>query len=995
MLKKQGYFTYNENGKTLKITGSSGDANSSLAIFNSEKTISFSLPPFINYNSNYAFGILGYYTFNSNLSGTKANGNIIYTNGTSSFTTVYSNGKELNYSKGTGANDYGEISSGNNIDSDFANLATANNICLKIKGNTLEVYKDYKKAFSKTTGNFFGFLSIGTFILNDFVVDDLIEISNYTYVQTATGVTVKYKYKNYVPDTSIKHYMQINNAGFEEIQPTFTKINELEYECSYYIDGMVRGTYGIEIKVENEYKSTTAPKMYVKLTQEVYLLDVDKSKDIILYEEIETDFRHRGLGTLKNITDAKITEINNGNFTFEFIYFINDSIAEYIKTGAIVKVRVGDNRNNQLFRIRNTLINNNKIKVFASAIALSDVLGNYIYDINIEEEKTGIDALNFLLSNTLFLHNFKATGDIFELKIPELEMKNLSNLLLDDEKSIISNYNCKVEFDNFNINLLSTRNGNEIEAREGKNILEIEDDIDDFDICTVLIPKSSDGYMLDEIYVESKYINNYVAIRSQEIVFQDIKISDEYPAIDDVKKALREKAEKVFEVEQIDLPKFSLKLGLKELKNLRFSDYISIGTRIKCYHKRLGTTIDGTVVERQYNPITNENESITIGFRKKSLNQALGTEKINKMITGNMAFTSKKYVNNAIENNLNDFKTTISNNYTTKTDFEALEKTAVSNTSVISAINSTSETGKISSDKINVEVSLSDIVGSDGCELSTYNGTFNFICSALQAGSNSKWFISMDGTSATINVPLTVNDVLTLRYNIIPYSSTIDLGKTNSYFNYGYITSVECYDINCKTKADIASLYSGYTRTDGDLDTYGDGMFSGDVWIKGDLDLYNSSSGIFNCRYCGVVGDLAVTGTKNSSQSTENYGYRKINAYETSEYYFGDVGEAYTENGECYIYLDDIFRECINTELPYQVFITKYGKGDIWVEERTPEYFLVKSDNDISFGWEIKGKRIGYETIRLEEDLEIKKTIENEQEKIDSEIVELRGDKNE
>lgn len=648
MIKRTGFFNYNESKKTLDIMGSSIDYNSSLAIFNSEKTISFSLPPFINYNSNYAFGILGYYTFNSNLSGTKANGNIIYTNGTSSFTTVYSNGKELNYSEGTGANDYGEISSGNNIDSDFANLATANNICLKIKGNTLEVYKDYKKAFSKTTSNFFGFLSIGTFTLNDFVVDDAIEISDYTYVSDETGITIKYKYKNYVPDTTIKHYVQINNIKFENINPTLTKINELEYECSYYIDGIVKGTYAIEVKVENEYKSTTSPKFYAKLIPQVYLLDIDKTKDVILYEEIENDFRHRGLGTLRNITDTKITEVDNGNFTFEFIYIGNDIISKNIKTGAIVKVRVGDNRNNQLFRIRNTVIDNNKIKVFASAIAISDVLDNYIYDINLKEEKNATDTLNYLLSKTLFLHNFKAIGDISEIKIPELEMKNLSNLLLDDEKSIISNYNCKVEFDNFNINLLSTRNGNEIEAREGKNILEIEDDIDDFDICTVLIPKSSDGYMLDEIYVESKYINNYIAIRSQEIVFQDIKISDEYPTIDDVKKALREKAEKVFEVEQIDLPKFTLNLNLKEIKNLKFNDYISIGTKIKCYHKRLGTTIDGTVIERQYNPISGENESITIGFRKKTLNKVLGTDKINKIISGNMAFASKKYVENIV-----------------------------------------------------------------------------------------------------------------------------------------------------------------------------------------------------------------------------------------------------------------------------------------------------------------------------------------------------------
>ena len=52
------------------------------------------------------------------------------------------------------------------------------------------------------------------------------------------------------------------------------------------------------------------------------------------------------------------------------------------------------------------------------------------------------------------------------------------------------------------------------------------------------------------------------------------------------------------------------------------------------------------------------------------------------------------------------------------------------------------------------------------------------------------------------------------------------------------------------------------------------------------------------------------------------------------------------------------------------MFLTKYGKGDIWVNERHEDYFIVQADNDISFGWEIKAKRKGYENYRLEEYVE-------------------------
>ena len=115
---------------------------------------------------------------------------------------------------------------------------------------------------------------------------------------------------------------------------------------------------------------------------------------------------------------------------------------------------------------------------------------------------------------------------------------------------------------------------------------------------------------------------------------------------------------------------------------------------------------------------------------------------------------------------------------------------------------------------------------------------------------------------------------------------------------------------------------------------------------------------------------LAISGSKNCVQETENFGKRLINAYETCDYYFGDIGESQTINGESTVWIDDIFKEIISTEVDYQVFITKYGRGDIWVEERTQDYFVVKSENDINFGWEIKGKRKGYEKYRLEEYVE-------------------------
>ncbi|GEM_PF-2399897 len=121
-----------------------------------------------------------------------------------------------------------------------------------------------------------------------------------------------------------------------------------------------------------------------------------------------------------------------------------------------------------------------------------------------------------------------------------------------------------------------------------------------------------------------------------------------------------------------------------------------------------------------------------------------------------------------------------------------------------------------------------------------------------------------------------------------------------------------------------------------------------------------------DCISTKILGDFKVYGTKNCTIQTEEYGDLDYSAYETTEIYLGDIGEDEVVNGECIVKLDEKLLACVNTDLPYQVFLTKYGKGDIWVEERNHDSFIVKGDN-IKFGWEVKAKRKGYENIRFGE----------------------------
>ena len=133
----------------------------------------------------------------------------------------------------------------------------------------------------------------------------------------------------------------------------------------------------------------------------------------------------------------------------------------------------------------------------------------------------------------------------------------------------------------------------------------------------------------------------------------------------------------------------------------------------------------------------------------------------------------------------------------------------------------------------------------------------------------------------------------------------------------------------------------------------------GEVSIKNDHGL--------TAKNVHVTGWLGVDGSKNSIVRTSQ-GTVAINAYETAEYYFGDIGEGQTgADGIAYIGIEKLFNETVNTTIPYQVFLTAYGSGNLWVAQREHDRFMVKSDQpNIKFGWEIKAKRKGYEHTRLQ-----------------------------
>lgn len=202
--------------------------------------------------------------------------------------------------------------------------------------------------------------------------------------------------------------------------------------------------------------------------------------------------------------------------------------------------------------------------------------------------------------------------------------------------------------------------------------------------------------------------------------------------------------------------------------------------------------------------------------------------------------------------------------------------------------------------------------------------------------------------------------------------SRTQLGITNNYIQAQLDPDVE-YGKGARfsiQKDNKVGFYVGVGDNGDEVQIAGDGAIrlQGHRYIyDGFNDAVTHTLGSLQVDNLHVKKWLGVDNNKNAIVKTSQ-GTVAINAYETAEYYFGDIGEGQTDsNGVAYVGIEKLFNETVNTSIPYQVFITAYGPGNVWVEQRKQDRFMVRSSQpNIKFGWEIKAKRKGYEHTRLQ-----------------------------
>lgn len=118
-------------------------------------------------------------------------------------------------------------------------------------------------------------------------------------------------------------------------------------------------------------------------------------------------------------------------------------------------------------------------------------------------------------------------------------------------------------------------------------------------------------------------------------------------------------------------------------------------------------------------------------------------------------------------------------------------------------------------------------------------------------------------------------------------------------------------------------------------------------WKTLDMNGYSIINADIRSTLTNVNAASLSTYSLDTTEPIEKEMFAPLNSNET----YTHVGNGSTVDGYTRIDLPDFLQ--YETE-NYHVFLSKYGRGDIWVSNRTETYFTIESDRDIDFSYEIK-----------------------------------------
>ena len=330
---------------------------------------------------------------------------------------------------------------------------------------------------------------------------------------------------------------------------------------------------------------------------------------IKVYDSNEKLFNHNGIKVIHPLR-ADITKIDNGDYYVE----LQDTIEslDFYQSGMIV--RIPTPWGVQGFRLANPTVKNNKVEI--KGWHLTYDAKNYIIKDAYAVDKNCNDALEHFNSSTDIPSPFNVLSDITAISSTRAVRRTLFEmyeLFLSEDK-----YGGHWYRDNWTLGIKQKVGEDRgVVLKIGKNITDIQVAEDWDEVCTKILPTTTDGQsaiLLDETFVElaePMYDIPYTKVIPFENEFDIENFATEEEYLETVKKWLREQAK--WYIEQHKLPKVNYSVSAS------ITNVSDVGDTIKVKHPKCKVDILTEVISVKYDAIRKKYTNIEFGNFKKEL----------------------------------------------------------------------------------------------------------------------------------------------------------------------------------------------------------------------------------------------------------------------------------------------------------------------------------------------------------------------------------------
>ena len=356
----------------------------------------------------------------------------------------------------------------------------------------------------------------------------------------------------------------------------------------------------------------------------------------IMYEKNTTEFNNNGIGFLTDIISCETTEERNGVYETVFTYPITGILYENITEGNLIKCKVNDTSDLQLFRIYKHSKPLNGVVTFNCEHISYDANGIPTDGLTVNSVSAQT-AMSEALFNTYLDNNFECWSDITSANSTNIKTPcSLRNLLGGQQGSILDVWGGEYEFDNYTIKLHKNRGKDTgVIIDYGKNLTDVKQERNITDCYTCIMPyavvKSDDTEKVVMITERILPLIDFENIGHEKCFIVDL--SSEFSEGEKVtSRNLKTKAQQYIKANDLGKPKVNITVSFvnlwqtEEYKNIAPLERVNLCDIVTVRFTKLGVNAKAKVIKTVYDCLKEKYKSIELGDAKSNFSNTVNKQ---------------------------------------------------------------------------------------------------------------------------------------------------------------------------------------------------------------------------------------------------------------------------------------------------------------------------------------------------------------------------------